>query len=125
MSNLNFRKRAIIYFNFINAILLIPSASILLFFTPFLGSLVRDIAICLGYGTAQRFYFIVSDFEVYSILLVILIFIVTAILLTTGFGLLKNMKWSWYINKIMWSLMLFIFPIGTLFGIYQLLFTSY
>ncbi|MHA1107152.1 MAG: DUF2127 domain-containing protein [Promethearchaeota archaeon] len=120
VNNQNFRKKAIVYFNFINGILLITAGFTLLYFTPFLGNLVSDIAIDLGYGSAQRFYFIVSDFEFYSISLVILFLIVSIILFITGLGLLKEKRWSWFINKILWSLILLIFPIGTLFGIYVL-----
>ena len=120
MNNHNFRKMVIIYFNFINGILLITACFTLLYFIPFLGNLVRDIAINLGYGSAQRFYFLVSDFEFYSISLVVLLFIVSIILFTTGVGLIKEKRWSLFINKITWSLILLIFPIGTLFGIYAL-----
>ena len=67
LHNHNFRKMVIVYLNFINGILLIIAVFILLYFTAFLGNLVRDIVSDLGYGSAQRFYFIVLDFEFYSI----------------------------------------------------------
>jgi hypothetical protein len=116
----DFRTKVIVNFNFLNLILLSSTGLGLLYFTPFLGNLVRDIASDMGYGSAKLFYFVVADFEFYSASAAMLLLVFSLILLTSSIGLLKEQKWGMLLNKIAWSLTLIIFPIGTLFGAYAL-----
>lgn len=93
---------------------------VIIYFTPFLGSLIRNIASDLGYGSTQGFYFIISDFELYSFSLTLLILLVSIMLFIVNLGLIKEKKWNSKLNKSIWYFLLLIFPIGTLFGIYML-----
>ncbi|GAI72240.1 unnamed protein product, partial [marine sediment metagenome] len=66
--NEHFIKEILSIFDFVSSILLIITGLVLLYFTPFLGSLIRTIASGVGYGSAKLFYFFVADFEFFSTL---------------------------------------------------------
>ena len=122
--NENFIKEILSRFNFISSILLITASLVLLYFTPFLGSLVRTIASGVGYGSAKLFYFFVADFEFFSILGVIFLLLNGLLLFLAGLGFLKLRKWSIKIHYLSWIMLLLIFPIGTLYGAFTLWMTS-
>lgn len=122
--NENFIKEFLSRFNFISSILLITASLVLLYFTPFLGSLIRTIASGVGYGSAKLFYFFVADFEFFSFLGVIFLLLNGLLLFLAGLGFLKLRKWSIKIHYLSWIMLLIIFPIGTLYGAFTLWMTS-
>jgi hypothetical protein len=120
----HFIKEFLSRFNFISSILLITASLVLLYFTPFLGSLIRTIASGVGYGSAKLFYFFVADFEFFSFLGVIFLLLNGLLLFLAGLGFLKLRKWSIKIHYLSWIMLLIIFPIGTLYGAFTLWMTS-
>ncbi len=122
--NEHFIKEILSIFDFVSSILLIIGGFVLLYFTPFLGSLIRTIASGVGYGSAKLFYFLVADFEFFSTLGVIFLLLNGLLLFLAGLGLLKLSKWSIKIHYLSWIMLLLIFPIGTLYGAFTLWITS-
>ena len=111
-------------FDLISSILLIITGFVLLYFAPFLGSLIRTIASGVGYGSAKLFYFIVADFEFFLILGVIFLLLNGLFLFLAGLGFLKFRKWSIKLHYLGWIMVLLIFPIGTLYGAFALWISS-
>jgi len=122
--NEHFIKKILSIFDFTSSILLIAAGLVLWYFTPFLGSLIRTIASGVGYGSAKLFYFFVADFEFFSILGVIFLLLNGLLLFLAGLGFLKDIKWSKKIHYLSWIMVLLIFPIGTLYGVFILWLTS-
>jgi len=122
--NERFIREVLSRFDCVSSILLITSGLVLLYFTPFLGSLIQTIASGVGYGSAKLFYFFVADFEFFSILGVIFLLLNGLLLLLAGIGFLKYIKWSIKIHYLSWIMVLLIFPIGTLYGVFTLWLTS-
>ncbi len=122
--NEHFIKEILSRFDFVSSILLITTGLVLLYFAPFLGSLIRTIASDVGYGSAKLFYFFVADFEFFSILGVIFLLLNGLLLFLAGLGFLKFRKWSIKIHYLSWIMVLLIFPIGTLYGAFTLWLTS-
>jgi len=87
---------------------------------PFFTKIIRGIASDVGYGSAKRFYFIIENFELISILTGIFFLINTILFLIAGYSFLKLKNWARTIHIIVWSMILIIFPIGTLYGIFGL-----
>jgi len=117
-------KEILLRFDFVSSILLIIAGLILIYFTPFLGSLIRSIASDIGYGSAQLFYFLVAEFEFFSVLGVWFLLINGFLLFLAGFGIKKSEKWSFIIHYLSWTMILLIFPIGTLYSAFVLWMTS-
>lgn len=122
--NERFIKEILSIFDCISSILLVITGLVLLYFTPFLGSLIQSIASDVGYGSAKLFYFFVTDFEFFSILGVIFLLFNGLLLFLAGLGFLKDRKWSIKIHYLSWIMVLLIFPIGTLYGVFILWLTS-
>ena len=117
-------KEILSRFDFVSSILLIITGLVLLYFTPFLGSLIRTIASEVGYGSAKLFYFFVADFEFYLIFGVIFLLLNGLLLFLAGLGFIKFRKWSIKIHYLSWIMILLIFPIGTLYGAFTLWMSS-
>ena len=117
-------REIISIFDFVSSILLIIAGFVLIYFTPFLGSLIRSIASDIGYGSAQLFYFLVAEFEFFSVLGVWFLLINGFLLFLAGFGIKKSEKWSFIIHYLSWTMILLIFPIGTLYSAFVLWMTS-
>ena len=122
--NEHFIKEILSRFNFVSSILLIITGLVLLYFAPFLGSLIRTIASDVGYGSAKRFYFFIADFEFFLILGVVFLLLNGLLLFLAGLGFSKFRKWSLKIHYLSWIMVLLIFPIGTLYGAFSLWITS-
>jgi hypothetical protein len=122
--NEHFIKEVLSIFDFTSSILLIAAGLVLWYFTPFLGSLIRTIASGVGYGSAKLFYFFVADFEFFSILGVIFLLLNGLLLFLAGLGFLYDIKWSKKIHYLSWIMVLLVFPIGTLYGVFTLWLTS-
>ena len=116
----HFIKDILSRFDLVSSILLILAGLVLIYFTPFFGSLIRTIASGVGYGSAQLFYFLVADFEFYLMLVVIFLLINGFLLFLAGLGIKKSGKWSIIIYYLSWTMILLIFPIGTLYGVFIL-----
>ena len=122
--NEHFIEEILSRFNFVSSILLITTGLVLLYFTPFLGYLIRTTASGVGYGSAKLFYFFVADFEFFSIFGVIFLLLNGLFLFLAGLGFLKFRKWSIKIHYLSWIMILLVFPIGTLYGAFTLWMTS-
>jgi hypothetical protein len=80
-------KKIISHFDIISSVLLILFSGLLVYFTPFLGSLIRSIARDFGYGSAQRFYFLIENFEFYLMIVIIYLILNGILLLLGGLGI--------------------------------------
>lgn len=107
-------------FDIISGILIGLSAILLILLFPFFAKIIRGVASDLGYGSAKRFYFLIENFELISILTGIFLLINTILFLIAGYSFLKLKNWAKTIHIIVWSMVLIIFPIGTLYGIFAL-----
>jgi hypothetical protein len=110
----------IINFDFISGILLSLSAIFFIILVPFFAPIIRGIASDIGYGSAKRFYFIIQNFELISILIRIFFLINAMLLFIAGYGFLKLKFWARTIHVIVWCMILIIFPIGTLSSFFAL-----
>lgn len=110
----------IIDFDFISGILLGLTAIFFIISFPFFAPIIRGIASDIGYGSAKRFYFIIENFELVSILMGIFFLINAMLFFIAGYGFLKLKNWARTIHIIVWSMVLIIFPIGTLSGFFAL-----
>ena len=113
-------REIISIFDFVSSILLIIAGFVLIYFTPFLGSLIRSIASDIGYGSAQLFYFLVVDFGFFLLLGAIFLLVNGFLLFLAGLGIKKSKKWSIVIHYLSWTMILLIIPIGTLYGAFTL-----
>ena len=113
-------KEILLRFDFVSSILLIIAGLILIYFTPFLGSLIRSIASDIGYGSAQLFYFLVVDFGFFLLLGAIFLLVNGFLLFLAGLGIKKSKKWSIVIHYLSWTMILLIIPIGTLYSAFVL-----
>jgi len=122
--NKDFIRVILSIFDLVSSILLIFAGLVLMYFAPFLGSLIRSIASDVGYGSAKLFYFLVVDFEFFLMIGVFFLLFNGFLLFLAGFGIKKSGKWSLIMHYLSWTMILLIFPIGTLYGAFALWVTS-
>lgn len=119
-SNKDITKEILSRFDLVSSILLLLTGFVLMYFNPFLGYLIRRIASDAGYGSAKLFYFFVVDFEFFLTLGVIFLLINGFLLFLAGLGIKKYGKWIVIIHYLSWTMILLIFPIGTLYSAFVL-----